>query len=90
MRGKRLWGFDTEQRRILLEATTHLPRLRAVIERAKPDPSLDGLLVLKANVNELDEMYDLVSALMDATRDRARLGRLDDLLASLCTSIDGF
>ena len=88
MRGKRLWGFDVAQQRLLFDATTNLPRLRTVIERATPD--VDGFLVLKATLNELDEMYDLVSALMDATHDKARLQQLDGLLASLCTSIDGF
>jgi hypothetical protein len=41
-------------------------------------------------VAELDEMYSLVEALMDATRGRKRLEILEGLRASLCHSIDGF
>ena len=35
-------------------------------------------------------MYSLVEALMDGARGRRRLELLETLLASLCTSIDGF
>lgn len=29
-----MWGFDGEERKLLLKATEHLPELRAVIDRA--------------------------------------------------------
>jgi hypothetical protein len=35
-------------------------------------------------------MYSLVEALMDATRSRRKLDQLEGLLATLCTSMDGF
>jgi hypothetical protein len=86
----RLWGFDDEQRRALIEATGAVPELRAVIARAKPHAEIAGLWLVRATVNELDEMYSLVGALMDTTRGRRRLEMLEGMLASLCTSIDGF
>jgi hypothetical protein len=88
-RRKRLWGFDDEERRVLLEATAGIPELQAVLLRAQPRADL-GMWLLTASVAELDEMYSLVEELMDATRSRKRLDLLDGLLATLCTSIDGF
>ena len=35
-------------------------------------------------------MYSLVEALMDGTRGRRRREQLEDLLATLCNSIDGY
>ena len=86
----RLWGFEAEEQRLLLDATTELPELRAIVERACPHPEIPRLLVLHASVKELNEMYDLVEALEDATRSRKKLDLLEGLRASLCTSIDGF
>ncbi len=86
----RLWGFDDAERELLIGATEHLPELRAVIERAERRADLDGLWLVKSNVDELDEMYSLVQALMDGTRSRKKLDLLDGMLATLCTSIDGF
>ena len=88
-RKKRLWGFDDEEWRVLLEATAGIPELQAVLLRAQPRADL-GMWLLTASVAELDEMYSLVEELMDATRSRKRLDLLDGLLATLCTSIDGF
>ena len=88
-RKKRLWGFDDEERRVLLEATAGLPELQAVLGRAAWRGDL-GMWLVQASVSELDEMYSLVEALMDAARSRKRLDLLDGLLATLCTSIDGF
>lgn len=90
-RGKTvLWGFDDEERSVLMAATTHIPNLRAVISRAQPHTEIAGLLYLQATVAELDEMYSLVEELTDGTRSRRRIELLDGLRASLCTSIDGF
>ncbi len=86
----RMWGFDDEEREILVAATAQIPELRAVIERAARHADIDGLWLVKSNVVELDEMYSLVSALMDGTRSRKKLDRLDGMLATLCTSMDGF
>lgn len=83
-----MWGFDGEERKLLLKATEHVPELRAVIDRATPRPDLAaGLHLVRATFAELDEMYSLVEALMD-TRSRRRLELLDGLLASLCSSLD--
>ena len=75
---------------MLLAATAEIPTLRAVLERAAPHPQIVGLLVLRASVRELDEMYSLVEALMDGTRGRRKRELLEGLLATLCTSMDGF
>jgi hypothetical protein len=55
---------------VLLEATPHLPTLRAVQERAQQRSDLGGRRLVQSTVAELDEMYSLVEALMDATRGR--------------------
>ncbi len=75
---------------MLIEATSQFPTLHAVVARAKPHPEISGLFILHATMDELDEMYDFVGALMDRTRGRRRLDMLDGLLASLCAAIDGF
>lgn len=86
-----MWGFTEEERRVLAPAVGELPGLRAVLERAGPRPDLaEGLLLVQATAVELDKMYSLVEALMDGTRSRRRLDLLEGLLASLCSSIDGF
>ena len=90
-RGKEVnWGVDAEQRAVLLEATEELPALRAVISRARIVDDIPGLLWIRATVEELDELYTLVEELTDWTRSRKRRELLDDLRATLCTSIDGF
>lgn len=86
----RLWGFDDAERELLIGATAQIPDLRAVVERAEQRADLDGLWLVKSNADELDDMYSLVSALMDSTRSRKKLDLLDGMLASLCTAIDGF
>ncbi len=87
----RVWGFDDADRALLAAATVDLPALRAVVGRAEPRPELQpGLWVVQASLRELDEMYSLVEALMDATRSRRKLDQLEGLLATLCTSMDGF
>lgn len=87
---KRLWGFDDGEREILVAATTAIPALRGVVERAGQRAELQGLWVVEASVDELDEMYSLVEALMDGTRSRRRLEQLEGMRATLCTSMDGF
>lgn len=86
----RMWGFDDAERELLVTATAEIPILRAVVERAERRADLDGLWLVKSNADELDEMYSLVSALMDGTRSRKKLDVLDGMLASLCNAIDGF
>jgi hypothetical protein len=87
---KILWGFDEEQRAVLVPAATQIPELRAVVERAQPHGEIPGLWVLRATIEELDLMYTLVEELTDATRSRRRIEVLDGLRMSLCTSMDGF
>ena len=89
-RGKRFWAIGDEERGLLVGAAAGIPSLQSVLARAQRRADLDGCWVVQATVGELDEMYDLVGALMDATRSRRRLDLLEGLLASLCTSIDGF
>jgi hypothetical protein len=86
----RVWGFDDEDRGVLLAATTWIPSLRAVVARAHPVDTVPGLLIVEATVAELDQMYTLVEDLSDVTRGRRKLERLDGLRASLSSSIDGF
>jgi len=86
----RVWGFDAEQRALLIGATTHIPELRAVVERAQPQNEIPGLLVLRATVKELDDIYTLIEDLTDGTRSRRRRDLLDDLRASLSVAMDGF
>lgn len=87
---KRLWGFDDGERETLVAATAAIPALRAVIERAVRRADLRNLWVVEATVDELDELYSLVEALMDGTRSRRKREQLEDMRATLCTSIDGF
>jgi hypothetical protein len=86
----RHWGFDDEGREVLLEATAHIPALRAVVARASPAAEVPGLLLLPATLDELDEIYTLVEHLTDVTRSRRRIALLDDLRADLCGVMDGF
>jgi len=83
-----VWGFEDDERKVLIAATTNAPALRAIFARARPHAELPGLLLLKATVKELDEVYTLVEELTDATRSRKRLDLLDGLRASLCSSMD--
>ena len=88
-RGKRIWGFDDSEREILVDATAGLPELSALVARADKRADL-GLWIVQSSVSELDEMYSLVEALMGGTRSRRRRDSLEGMLASLCTSMDGF
>jgi hypothetical protein len=90
-RGKTvLWGYDDDERKVLFEATTHIPELRALIARGRIEPRIPGVFVVDATVAELNEVYTLVEELTDCTRSRRRIDLLDGLRASLCTSMDGF
>ena len=84
------WGIDDEERELLTQATTEIPELRAIVARGYPRAAIEGLLVVEATVEELDEMYTLVEELTDIARSRKRIEMLDGLRASLSTSIDGF
>ena len=44
-----------------------------MIARASPAADFEGLLILQATVDELDEVYTLVEHLTDATRSRRRI-----------------
>lgn len=85
-----LWGVDDEEREVLWEATRYIPELRAVIARAKPHGEIAALLLVRATVAELDQVYTLVEDLTDGTKSRRRRELLDGLRASLCNSMDGF
>jgi hypothetical protein len=86
----RRWAIDDKERDVLLEATTHIPALRAVISRGSPAIDLDEALMIEATVDELDDMYTLVEQLTDATSSRSRAMFLDGLRMSLGSAMDGF
>jgi hypothetical protein len=88
-RRDRIWGFDDEARTFLIEVTSEVPALRALVTRAERRADL-GMWVVRASLRELDEMYSFGEALMETTRSRRRLDLLEGMLASLCTSMDGF
>lgn len=90
-RGKTVvWGIDDDERKVLLDATRELPDLRAIVARARCEPEIEGVYVVEATVEELDQVYTLVDELTDCTRSRPRLLLLEGLRRSLSTSIDGF
>jgi hypothetical protein len=90
-RGKTvLWGFDEQERKVLVDATTEIPELRAIVARGRIEPRVVGVFLVEATVAELNEVYSLVEELTDCTRSRRRIDLLDGLRASLCTSMDGF
>jgi hypothetical protein len=84
------WGFDEESRKVLRAATVAQPALRTVVARASPHAELRKLLVVVATTRELDAMYSLVEERLAVARGERRRELLFDLLASLCTSLDGF
>lgn len=86
----RTWMLDGEEREYLHGATRGFPDLRAVIMRASPHARDPRVLVVRASVEELDELYTLVEELTDFARSRREHELLDGLRASLCTSMDGF
>lgn len=85
-----MWGIDAEEKYFLLDETAHIPELRAIVARARPHADVPGLLLVEATVDELDELYTLVEELTEVVRGTKKRELLDDLRASLCTSIDGF
>jgi hypothetical protein len=86
----RVWAFDDEERKVLLEATTHIPALRAVVSRGSPAIDVEQALMVQATIDELDAIYTLVEDLTDATRSRSRIELLDGLRMGLSTAMDGF
>lgn len=84
------WGMDGSAHEMLLAATKHIPELRSVVARAAPHDTIPGLLLLRATLDELDDLYTLVEHLEGATRSPSRRDLLAGLRASLCTAMDGF
>ena len=84
------WGFDDQERKMLMLGTEWIPELRAVVARASPYEEVPGLLLVSATVPELDAIYTLVEELTDLTRSRQGREVLDGLRFTLSTSIDGF
>jgi hypothetical protein len=56
----------------------------------QPHAEIDGLLIVRATVDELADIYTLVERLEDDTRSRRPLELLDGLRASLSSAMDGF
>ena len=86
---EKLWGLGSGELAFLIEATRHLPELRSVLVRAEPRAEIPGLLIVKATLEELDDLYSLVEHLEDITRSPARLEVLEGLRAGLSTAMDG-
>jgi len=86
----RLWGFDEEQREVLLGASYELPVLAGLVLRAGRHPEIAGLWMVWATGHELDEVYSIVEALEHGARGRKRRELLEGIRMSLCSSIDGF
>lgn len=84
------WDLDEESRKVLLSATSAVPALRAIVVRAAPHAEIRGLLLVHATSRELDAMYTLVEGLFRRTSGPRRRELLSELLASLCSCIDGF
>ena len=82
--------MDEQEYEILMSATATLPTLRGLIVRAAPHAEIKGLLIVRATVDELDELYTLVEHLEDATRSRPRRELPVGLRRSLGSSMDGF
>src|SRR5262245_50946857 len=87
---KRLWGFDDAEREVLSRRQSSFRRcVRWWRERS-------GVRICrtcgscKRACGKLDEVYSLVEALMDETENEQRLEQLEGMLATLCTSMDGF
>jgi len=87
---RRTWGFDEEQRVVLVEAAKMIPSLNELIERATRHAEIAGLWIVSTTVGELDEVYDVVEALEGRARSRARRELLESMRASLCSSMDAF
>jgi hypothetical protein len=84
-----MWGFDDADRALLVEATAALPELHAVIARAERHAELVGVWVVRVSKEELYDLYELVEELMDGQTSLGRLERLDRMLETLTTSLDG-
>lgn len=86
----RLWGFDEEQREVLLSASYDLPELAALVLRASRHQEIAGLWIVWATGHELDAVYSMVEALEHGAGGRKRRELLEGMRMSLCSSIDGF
>jgi hypothetical protein len=86
----RLWGFDEEQREVLLAASYDLPELAGLVLRAGRHPEVAGLWMVWATGHELDAVYSIVDALEHGARGRKRRELLEGIRMSLSSSIDGF
>ncbi len=84
------WGFAEDEYEILRLATIGRNELRRVVVRASPHAEIPGLLLVRATIDELDEVYTLVEELEGRTRSRKKLEILTGLRFSLSTAMDGF
>ena len=81
--------YSDEGRRVLKEATKGSPRLEMVMLVSLPDFGSSDWVV-DATVRDLDEMYSLVESLMERARGQRQREVLEELLAGLSISMDGF
>jgi hypothetical protein len=88
---RRIWGFTTAQRDLLLGVTLdlHAPLFTPLICSQRRSPEED-LWVMESNVRELNEVYDLVESLLSQERGRKRRELLEGMRASLCSAMDRY
>ena len=82
-----VWTMDERELELLTRATASLPELRGTIVRAEPDDA--GRLVVRATVEELDDILKLVEHLRDSTRARAKAELVVGLERSLSAAVRG-
>jgi hypothetical protein len=67
----RLWGFDEEQREVLLGASYDQPELAGLVLRTGRYPEISGLWrMVWATGHELDAVYSIVESLEHGARGR--------------------
>ena len=88
---RRVWGFATAQRDLLLGVTLdlHAPLFTTLICSQRRSPE-EHLWLMKSNVRELDGVYDLVESVLARERNRKRRELLEGMRASLCSAMDRF
>lgn len=66
------WSLDHEEYDLLRGATRSLPELRGTVVRAEPDACSDRVVV-KATLDELEDISSLVDHLLETARSRAKV-----------------
>ena len=67
-----IWSIEDGEHEMLRAATRSLPELRGTIVRAEPT-EMPGRVVVKATLEELEDISALLDHLLETTRGRAKL-----------------